>query len=668
MSSIYPRGSRFALLRVATSSLFLGLALAACGGGGSSSTTPPGGGGGSQSYTVGGTISGLSGGGLVLQNNGADNLTVSAGATSFTFKTALATGTGYAVTVMTSPTNPTQACTVSNGTGKVSAANVTNVAISCTSSAYTIGGTVTGLTGTGLVLQNNKGNNLSIAPGTGGAAVSFKFTTAAASGSAYAVTVLTQPTSPAQTCTVTNGSGTVGAVNVTTVAVACAAASYTIGGTVSGLTGTGLVLQDNGGDDLKVAAPTGGTSGTFTFTTPVNAGGAYLVTVKTNPTGPAEVCTVTNGKGTANTANITTVAVTCAKVGQFVFVTNPSDGATGDVAAFTITASTGALAPVAGSPFPSAGAGPQSVVVDTKGQFVYVADRSDDVSTFALPSSGVLTLVTGPPISTPGFRPVSLAVTPTDGYLVSAGYNTGSTGALYDFAITPGTGALTPGPNSRFDIADSSQQQQGVAIDPAGQFVFSTAGSRYIFVLPILSDGTLGPADLRVITDYAPFGVAVWPKGGASGGFVYTANSQNGTIGAFSYDATGNLTAIPPPTGTYFDALGTGTTGIAIDPTGRFLYAANKGTDNVAEYAISTQTGGLTPIGTGLVALTSPVNGGAFGPIDIKVDPSGQFVYVLNTTDGSVSLLSLNATTGALTAVSTYSLASGSGGTALAVF
>ena len=116
------------------------------------------------------------------------------------------------------------------------------------------------------------------------------------------MTVKTNPTG--QSCTVSNGSGTVGSANVTSVAVSCAnAASYTIGGTVSGLSGT-VVLQDNSADDLSVSA-----NGTFTFATSVVSGASYSVTVKTNPAGQA--CTVSNGSGTVGSANVTNVAVSC---------------------------------------------------------------------------------------------------------------------------------------------------------------------------------------------------------------------------------------------------------------------------------------------------------------------------------------------------------------------
>src|SRR5258708_1367667 len=85
---------------------------------------------------------------------------------------------------------------------------------------FTIGGTVVGLTGTGMVLQNNGGDNLTIKPG--GASIPFTFATAV--NGAYAVTILTQPSSPSQTCSVSNGSGTAGGA-VTTAPVNCPATS-----------------------------------------------------------------------------------------------------------------------------------------------------------------------------------------------------------------------------------------------------------------------------------------------------------------------------------------------------------------------------------------------------------------------------------------------------------
>jgi hypothetical protein len=156
-------------------------------------------------YTISGTLSGLAtnSSGLVLQDNGGDNLIVTANGT-FHFATAVKSGSGYNVTILTQPSNPVQQCAVANGVSTATA-NVTNVSLTCTNPVtYAIGGTVANLATNngGLVLQNNAGNNLSIT-GNG----SFQFATEIASGGAYNVTVFSQPSSPAQRCTITNGIG-----------------------------------------------------------------------------------------------------------------------------------------------------------------------------------------------------------------------------------------------------------------------------------------------------------------------------------------------------------------------------------------------------------------------------------------------------------------------------
>ena len=88
-----------------------------------------------------------------------------------------------------------------------------------TETSYTIGGTVTGLLGMGLILTNNSTNDFS--PNNG----SFTFPRTYASGVIYNVRVKTQPRDPAQVCTVANGSGTIQDANVTNVVVSCAAPS-----------------------------------------------------------------------------------------------------------------------------------------------------------------------------------------------------------------------------------------------------------------------------------------------------------------------------------------------------------------------------------------------------------------------------------------------------------
>jgi hypothetical protein len=108
------------------------LILGGCGGGGESApappvtppTTPP------ATFNIGGTITGLVGSGLTLQNNGGDNLSASKDGTIF-FATALQDGSAYNVTVLAQPSNPVQRCTVANGAGTLAGRNAINIQVSC---------------------------------------------------------------------------------------------------------------------------------------------------------------------------------------------------------------------------------------------------------------------------------------------------------------------------------------------------------------------------------------------------------------------------------------------------------------------------------------------------------------------------------------------------------
>ncbi len=105
---------------------------------------------------------------------------------------------------------------MSNGSGTVQGASVSNVSVDCTSSLFNVGVTVTGLTSgnTGLTLADNGTDVLAVS--TNG---SFNFNTAIATGGTYAVTITTQPSGA--TCALgSNATGTIASAAVT-VAVTC---------------------------------------------------------------------------------------------------------------------------------------------------------------------------------------------------------------------------------------------------------------------------------------------------------------------------------------------------------------------------------------------------------------------------------------------------------------
>lgn len=191
--------------------LFLLLSvLAGCGGGsgGGGSTPPP------TTDTIGGFVKDLVNSPVILLDNGTDKVTVPTYG-SFTFPTPVPNGSTYNVTVGAQPANG-QTCIVQNPTG-VATSNVTSILVTCLA-PFKVGGTVFGLSGSGLTLADNGGDLLAI-DGNG----TFQFASKIKYGDSYSVTIATQPVDPAQRCTVTNGSGTPQG-DVSNVLVSCGSA------------------------------------------------------------------------------------------------------------------------------------------------------------------------------------------------------------------------------------------------------------------------------------------------------------------------------------------------------------------------------------------------------------------------------------------------------------
>lgn len=253
---------------------------------------------GSDAYNI--TVAVTSPGGnatLTVLLNGTDQISLAADGTA-NFNTAIADGAPYSVVIAKQPAG--LACTLSsNAVGIINGADVT-VTVTCVAAPYTIGGTLANLAaGASVVLENNGGDALTLS-----ANGSFTFAGTAANNAAYAVTVSTPPTG--QTCSVSNGSGTVQSASVTDVSIDCAATLFNVGVTVTGLTSgnSGLTLADNGTDDLAVTA-----NGSFNFNTAIATGGTYAVTITTQPSGAT--CTLgSNATGTIAAAAVT-VAVSC---------------------------------------------------------------------------------------------------------------------------------------------------------------------------------------------------------------------------------------------------------------------------------------------------------------------------------------------------------------------
>ena len=101
-------------------------------------------------------------------------------------------------------------------------ANLTIVVTPVAASTFTVGGTITGFpSGTSITLLDNGGDALTLTNTSNATSENFVFATPLAAGAAYSVAVHTPPTG--ETCSVGNGSGTIGSANVTNVNISCEA-------------------------------------------------------------------------------------------------------------------------------------------------------------------------------------------------------------------------------------------------------------------------------------------------------------------------------------------------------------------------------------------------------------------------------------------------------------
>ena len=138
------------------------------------------------------------------------------------------------------------------------------------------------------------------------------------------------------------------------------------------------------------------------------------------------------------------------------------------------------------------------------------------------------------------------------------------------------------------------------------------------------------------------------------GKYLYVANGGSGEVagsGVYAYSiasASGALTAI---SGSPFPG-GSGPRGLVVDPSGEYVYTANRNDNNVSGYVVSASSGVLTPVPGSPFAIMSSSSEQAPGPQKITVDPAGKFLYVTDHLTGDIAGFTINSSTGALTAIS----------------
>ena len=142
--------------------------------------------------------------------------------------------------------------------------------------------------------------------------------------------------------------------------------------------------------------------------------------------------------------------------------------------------------------------------------------------------------------------------------------------------------------------------------------------------------GGLGGAPGTVPAGNRPVSVTVDP----TGKFAYVANQFSDDVSQYRIETNGTLSALSPAT----IAAGGSPVSITVDPTGQFAYVANQLSDDVSQYGI--EANGTLSLLTSDPLTPNPVGAGD-GPFSVAVDPSGKFAYVANSGSDNVSQYSI---------------------------
>ena len=322
---------------------------------------------------------------------------------------------------------------------------------------YSVGGTLNGLIGQGLVLEINKGDDLRLS--TNGA---FVFSRGIKNGESYSVTVKTQPSNPSQTCTVSNGSGTISKADVTSIIVYCTQAgrfAYVANRLSNNV--SGFSINSANGFLTPIPGSPFPASGTAPVSLAVDPNGRFLYVVS-NGSNDVAVYAIDNSTGVLSSAGLSATgsgpeAVAIDLTDSYLYVAN---FASNNISAYAISSTTGLLTEVAGSPF-ATGVKPSSLKIDPNGSFLYVANfGGGNVDALAIdPATGALSRVSGAPFAA-GAGPVSIAIDPAGTFA----YVANSTAAtISEYSINASTGVLAPvaGPPSA-----TATSPESLAVDP----------------------------------------------------------------------------------------------------------------------------------------------------------------------------------------------------------
>ena len=298
---------------------------------------------------------------------------------------------------------------------------------------------------------------------------------------------------------------------------------------------------------------------------------------------------------------------------------------------------------------------PSFLAVASNEKYLYAVNELSDfdgkksgaVTSYSLDSkSGKLTELNK--VTSGGADPCYVSFDQTGKYLLVANYTGGS---VSTFPVSP-DGRI--GPASAFvqhtGSGPNKERQEG----PHAHYIASSSDNRFVFVVDLGLDelvvyrfdpakGTLTPNDpsfAKLVPGAGPRHLAFHPNGK----FAYVLSEVNSTITALAYDSkNGSFSTLQSLSTIPKDFTGHNDTAeIVVHPSGKFLYASNRGKDSIMEFSIDSVKGTLTLAGDFSTQGKTPRN--------FALDPTGKFLLAANQESNNIVVFRINQSTGALTA------------------
>jgi 6-phosphogluconolactonase len=325
----------------------------------------------------------------------------------------------------------------------------------------------------------------------------------------------------------------------------------------------------------------------------------------------------TNSGGTTNT-------------GDYLYVGN---GNNTFIAGFGVS-SAGALSVLPSSPYNN-GVAAQSLTVNPANTFLY-AGTTNGIYVYAINSDGSITVQNSGNAAAQDVVPTAMQVDSTGGFLLAAGIGTSiGAQAIGIYSIDSTTGLLTAVTGSPLALYTGKASTATVVtptamlITPNNSYVYVSLGSLGVQVLTLGAGGALNAGTaptflppLSTSTSPSDYGLASNPNST----FLFVAEINTG-LREFSIGTAGALNEV---SGSPY-AVGTGPTGVLLDPTGSYVYVANKGSNNISAFTLTAASGKLTAVAG------SPLSSGGLLPIAMVNDNTKKYVAVINSGSNTAS-------------------------------